>query len=185
MHVSSIIPVLLNIILTEQNNQKQAKDSQVKGKTIKQNNIPMPSNSTESTKHHYKTAENNEPVLLPLPLKTPLFSNTQFFTFNRPAGEQKNRDGEKAEKGIVFALSTQNLGRLFFILYRKTKTLNITCHAENEEIAMLLTSRSTEFKNLVQKMGFEKIIFNCTALDPQLHNLPTGLSSSGLLDLKV
>jgi hypothetical protein len=187
MQIAGVIPILLNIILSEQQNRKQApREEQAAGKTIARPH-PPPSNTaeTEAAAPLHRTTENNEPVLLPLPLKSPLFPDAQFFVFRRP-GEGQNRErGEKEETGIIFSLSTRSLGRLFFTLTRQAQTINIACHTENEKISARLAPRWDELKQQLRQAGFPNVTIRCTTLHHNLRPLQAVYTSPGLLDRKV
>jgi|GEM_PF-1432529 len=190
MQISAVIPILLNILMSEQQSLKQAPREQAAFKDVMQAQLtrpaavnPEPANAAPQ----HRTAEGGEPVLTPLPLRSPLFPETQFFAF-RPRDDdnpgRKNKQGQD-ETGIVFSLGTASLGRLFFMLTRKQEAISITCHTENGTIAGLLNARAEELKKQVRELGFEQVLFRCTILDPNLIKPPAGFSSSGLLDLKV
>ncbi|SFR05052.1 hypothetical protein [Desulfoscipio geothermicus] len=187
MQISGVIPILLNIILSEQQNQKQApREEQAAGKTIARPH-PPPSTAAdaEAAAPRHRTAENSEPVLLPLPLKSPLFPDAQFFAFRRAEDDQnRGRDGKK-EIGIIFSLSTRSLGRLFFTLTRQAETINIFCHTENEKISARLAPRWDELKQQLQQTGFPNVTIRCTALHHNFRPLQAGYASPGLLDRKV
>jgi len=185
MQVSSLLPILLNIILSEQQKQKQLPREQIANKTI-----PRPQSlSTDTVKAETGTpqgrmAEGGEPILLALPLKTPLFPDTQFFIFRKP-DDADHKQG-KGETGIVFSLTTASLGQLFFMLTRRGDTvINIVCHTENEKFASRLTACAGELKQQVQELGFEQITFHCTVLDHKLRKLQTEFAYPALLDRKV
>jgi hypothetical protein len=186
MHVSSIIPVLLNIILTEQQSRKKAPREQVAAQVIPQ--MRPPGTVAAETKTGAEPRPQNvttEPSLFPLPLKSPLFPDTQFFVFHR-YGKEKNKqqDGE-SETGIVFSLSTASLGRLFFLITSRPETVNITCHVENAEIAARLNSRSAELEQQVRETGFQRVVLRWTVLEHSLAGPQKDFTTSGLLDRKV
>lgn len=187
MRVSSIIPILLNIINSEQQNQKQApRQSQVDKTALL--NRPLPHSggtASESTVLRQGITDTNEPLLLPLPIKTPLFPDTQFYVFQKPAGPPHPPQNRQGESGIVFSLSTTNLGRLFFILTQHTDTLRINCHTESKEIATRLTNQSQEIEQRMEELGFAQVVFRCVVLDHQSNPNQTSFTSPGLLDRKV
>ena len=188
MQISAIVPILLNILLSEQQNQKQAPREQVAFKNVMQAQLTRPSATNIETANaapQHRAGESSEPVLMPLPLRSPLFPDTQFYAFRRLDEGKKGGKGEEDETGIVFSLGTASLGRLFFMLVRKAEAITITCHTENGSVAGLLNTRAEQLKKQVRDIGFEQVTFRCTILDPNLVKPTTGFSSPGLLDLKV
>ncbi|MBF7083466.1 flagellar hook-length control protein FliK [Desulfallas sp. Bu1-1] len=186
MHVSSIIPVLLNIILSEQQSRKKASREQVISQTTPQMRpqaTAAAETKTEAEPRQWNAAA--EPSLFPLPLKSPLFPDTQFFVFHR-YGKEKNKqqDGE-SETGIVFSLATASLGRLFFLITSRPETVNITCHVENAEIAARLNARSAELEQQVRKTGFKRVVLRWTVLEHSLAGPQKDFTTPGLLDRKV
>lgn len=187
MQISAIVPILLNILLSEQQNQKQALREQTAFKDVMQAQLTQPSANTETANAapQHRAGESSEPVLMPLPLRSPLFPDTQFYAFRRRDEEKQGHKGEESETGIVFSLGTASLGRLFFLLVRKAEAISITCHTENGAVAARLSTRAEELKKRVREIGVEQVTFRCTALDPNLVKPTIGFSSPGLLDLKV
>lgn len=185
MQISRIIPVILNIILSEQQSQKQTLQQQAVKKNALPQMLPPSAAKPDNPSPQYKTNDPSEPQLFPLPLKTTLFPNTQFFAFRRPVHEQKKHQDENEETGIAFSLSSTNLGRLFFTLTKQSETINITCHTEHKKIAAHLASRSSELKQHVENIGFNKVIFKCTVLDRKFLHQRTEFSCPGLLDQKI
>jgi len=188
MQISAIVPILLNILLSEQQNQKQAPRGQVAFKDVIQAQLTQPSAANTETANaapQHRSGESSEPMLMPLPLRSPLFPDTQFYAFRRLDEEKHGRKGEEGETGIVFSLGTISLGRLFFMLLRKAEAISITCHTENGTVAERLNTRAEELKKQVQDIGFEQVTFRCTILDPNLVKPTAGFSSPGLLDMKV
>ncbi|KJS14370.1 MAG: hypothetical protein VR67_00325 [Peptococcaceae bacterium BRH_c8a] len=188
MQISAIVPILLNILLSEQQNQKQAPREQVAFRDVMQAQLTRPSaanTETTTAAPQHRAGESSEPVLMPLPLRSPLFPDTQFYAFRRRDEEKQGQKGEDGETGIVFSLGTASLGRLFFMLVRKAEAISITCHTENGAIAGRLNTRAEELKKQIQAIGFEQVTFRCTVLDPNLVKPTAGFSSPGLLDLKV
>lgn len=190
MQISAVIPILLNILMSEQQSLKQAPREQAAFKDVMQAQLtrpaavnPEPANAAPQ----HRSAEGGEPVLTPLPLRSPLFPETQFFAFRPRDDDNPGRENEQGrdETGIVFSLGTAGLGRLFFMLTHKQEAISITCHTENGAIAGLLNARAEELKKQVRELGFGQVVFRCTILDPNLVKPPAGSSSSGLLDLKV
>ena len=182
MRVSAIIPILLNIILSEQQSQKQSTREQVEFKDVIQAQLARQPAASEgvNTASRHRAGESSEPVLLPLPLRSPLFPDTQFFVFRRYGEEKQGRENEEGETGIVFSLATASLGRLFFMLTRKKDSISINCHTETGAVAARLNSRAEELKQQMRETGFEKVIFRCTVLDPNLVNPVAGFDSPGL-----
>lgn len=189
MQVSAIVPILLNIIRSEQQSQKQTPREQAAFKDVLQGQPVQPSTAAPEAAGRAAprqgAAETGEPVLLPLPLRSPLFPDTQFYVFRRQGGEGRGREGEEGETGIVFSLATASLGRLFFMLTRRAESINIACHAETGAAAARLNARAGELTAQVREMGFGQVVFRCIVLDPKLAREPAGFSSPGLLDLKV
>jgi len=185
MQVSSLLPILLNIILSEQQQQKQVPGEQIVNKTVPRPQLLSADTvKAETETPRARLMEDGEPILLPLPLKTPLFPDTQFFIFRKP--NDANHKQKKGETGIVFSLTTASLGQLFFILTLRGDTaINIVCHTENEKFTSRLTARAEELKQQVQELGFEQITFLCTVLDHNLRKLQTEFASPTLLDRKV
>lgn len=189
MQISGVIPILLNIILSEQHNQKQGqipRELIAAKETAKAAEILAKGTEREApSQPHARGQEGSEPLLLPLPLKTPLYPETQFYIY-RKRGEQKKEQNKAAEEpGVVFSLSTHSMGSLFFYLTIKEATINIACHTENEKFATQLAAHSSELKEQVQKAGFTQVLFRCTVLDPQMKHLMTGLTNPVMLDQKV
>ncbi|TYO93803.1 hypothetical protein [Desulfallas thermosapovorans] len=184
MQISGVLPILLNIILSEQQNQKQTPREPVANKTI-----PRPSSLFTSTPETEATprqrqAEGGEPLLLPLPVKTSLYPDTQFFVF-RKTGDPGHKQ-YREETGIVFSLATMSLGQLFFVLTQRGNTaIHIACRVENESIAARLTTAAEELKRQVQQLGFAQITFHCAVLDQKLRKLRAEFASPALLDRKV
>jgi len=189
MQISAIVPILLNILLSEQQNQKQARPEQTAFREVMQAQLTRPSSTanpeTATAAPQHRAGEGGDPVLTPLPLRSPLFPDTQFYAFRRRDEEKQGRKGEKGETGIVFSLGTVSLGRLFFMLVRKAEAVSITCHTEDRAVAGRLNTRAEELKKQVRDIGFEQVTFRCTILDPNLVKPTAGFSSPGLLDLKV
>lgn len=186
MQVSGILPILLNIILSEQQNPKQSLREQDTNTTVMrpQTLSTTTPEASQTAPSRDRPAEGGEPILLPLPLKTPLFPDTQFFIFRKP--NDTNHKQGKGETGIVFSLITASLGQLFFMLTRRGDTaINIVCHTENEKFASRLNARAEELKKQVQNLGFEQITFHCTVLDHKLRKLQTKFTSPTLIDQKV
>lgn len=182
MHVSSIIPVLLNIILSDQQSRKQAPREQVILQTTHQ--MKPPGTVAAETKPRPQNAT-GEPALIPLPLKSPLFPDTQFFVFHRHGQEKHNRRDGESETGIVFSLATTSLGRLFFLLTRREQTINITCYVENAAVAARLKARSAELEQQVREAGFHRVILRWALLEHGLAGPLKDLTTPGLLDRKV
>ncbi len=185
MQVSSLLPILFNIILSEQQKQKQVPREQIANKTVpRSQSLSTDTVKAETGTPQGRMAEGGGPILLALPLKTPLFPDTQFFIFRKP--DDADHKQRKVETGIVFSLTTVNLGQLFFMLNQRGDTaINIVCHTENEKVASRLTARAGELKQQVQDLGFEQITFHCTVMDHKLRKLQTELASPVLLDRKV
>lgn len=192
MQVSAIVPILLNIIRSEQQSQKQSSREQVDFRQLLQGQparTPSPASApgekAAAARPGSGSAEGGEPVLLPLPLRSPLFPDTQFYVFRRQGEESREQEDAEQETGIVFSLATAGLGRLFFMLTRKAESIGITCHTQTGAVAARLNSRAAELEEQVRQAGFEQVTFRCLVLDPKLAGEPAGFSSPGLLDLKV
>ncbi len=185
MYITGIVPILLNIILNEQQNQKQSPREQIQDKTMPRPHLlANVTSETETANPRHRPTESGEPILLPLPIKTQLFPDTQFFVFRKP-GDAKHKHAQ-SETGIVFSLTTASLGQLFFMLTRRTDTtINIACHTENKKIADRLTEHAEELKQRVRELGFEQITFHCAILDQKARKLQTEFASPALLDRKV
>lgn len=184
MQISGVLPILLNIILSEQQNQKQTPREFMANKTIpRPPSLFTPTPETEAAPRQ-RPAESGEPLLLPLPLKTSLYPDTQFFVF-RKNGDPRHKQARE-ETGIVFSLATMNLGQLFFMITQRGDTaIHIVCRAENENIATRLTASGEELKQQVQQLGFSQITFHCAVLDQKLRKLQAEFTSPALLDRKV
>jgi len=193
VQVSGIVPILLNIILQEQQSQKRSpgKEQAAAKPAARPQLPPAPAGAAgeETAAARLRTAESGDPVLLPLPLKSTLFPDARFFIFHRPQDEKRenrSRGGEEAaETGIAFSLATRHLGRLFFTLARRAETINIACYAEREETAARLASRSAELQRQLQSAGFARVIFRCTVLDRSPAGRQPAFASPSLLDRKV
>ncbi|WP_027365186.1 flagellar hook-length control protein FliK [Desulfotruncus alcoholivorax] len=189
MQISGVIPVLLNIILSEQQNPKHGqlpRELIAAKETAKAAEVLTKGTEQEApAQPHARGHEGSEPLLLPLPFKTPLYPETQFYVFRKRGRQKKEQDAAAGEPGVVFSLSTNSLGSLFFYLTAKENTVNIACHTENEKFAAQLASHSGDLREQIQKTGFKQVIFRCTVLDPQMKNLMTGLANPVILDQKV
>lgn len=99
MQVSGILPILLNIILSEQQNPKQSLREQDTNTTVMrpQTLSTTTPEASQTAPSRDRPAEGGEPILLPLPLKTPLFPDTQFLFFVNPMiliiNKEKGRQG--------------------------------------------------------------------------------------------
>ncbi len=189
MQVSAIVPILLNIILSEQQSQKQNPREKVALKDVihlQGIRNAATGEAGENATPRYRTGDTGEPWLLPLPLKSTLYPDTRFYTCMRRDEQQHGREKEKNETVIVFGLNTNSLGRLFFILTRQMdKKIDILCHAEKHDTSDKLNSRAEELTENLRKLGFDRVVFRCTALDPMLTKPSTGFTSPRLLDSKV
>lgn len=184
MQISGILPVLLNIILNEQQNQKQTPREFIANKTLPRPPSLFTSTPETEAAPRQRPAEGGEPLLLPLPLKTSLYPEAHFFVFRKTGDPRHKQEGE--ETGIVFSLATMNLGQLFFMLtQRRDTTIHIVCHVENENIADRLTASGEELKQQVMQLGFSQITFHCAVLNQKISKLQAEFSSPALLDRKV
>lgn len=188
MQISGVIPILLNIILSEQQDQKQgqiARELLAAKETAKAAEVLTKGTAQEAPAQHARGHEASDPLLLPLPLKTPLYPETQFYVLRKQGEQKKEQNAAAEESGVVFSLSTHSMGSLFFYLTVKEDAINIACHAESEQFAARLAAHSGELKEQVQKTGFKQVIFRCTVLDPQINQLMSGLKNPVMLDQKV
>lgn len=191
MQISGVIPILLNIILSERQDQKQgqlARELLAAKETAKAAEVLTKGTEREAPAQHARGHEAGDPLLLPLPLKTPLYPETQFYVLRKQGEQKKEQDAaaeESEESGVVFGLATHSMGNLFFYLTAKEDAINIACHAESKQFAARLAAHSGELKEQVQKTGFKQVIFRCTVLDPQIKQLLAGLKNPVMLDQKV
>jgi len=189
MQVSAIVPILLNIILSEQQSQKQPTREKVAMKDVihlQGIRNPVTGEEGENATPRYRTGDTSEPWLLPLPLKSNLYQDTRFYIYKQQCEQQHSQKKENGETVIVFGLNTISLGRLFFILtHQMNKKIDILCHAEKHDTSSKLNSRAEELTESLRKLGFDRVVFRCTVLDPMLTKAPTGFTSPRLLDSKV
>lgn len=192
MHISAIVPILLNIINSEHQRQQQAVEKQPFQAVLQEQPArPSPGagpEGAEKTPFRPGAGESGTPVLVPLPLRSPLFPDTQFYVYHRQKQEPGHPGagaGKGGETGIVFSLATSGLGRLFFMLTRRDDYIGITCHTQTRQAAERLKAGAGELTRQIRASGFGQVVFRCAVLDAKLARVPDGFTSPGLLDLKV
>ena len=131
------------------------------------------------------------PSLLPLPLKTPLFSAADFYLVqdqdkNKAAGKE---DKQKIRINLLLILRTAHLGVLRLFLRQEEKFLWLACLGHEAAVKKLLAGGLTGLEEEILALGYEKVFFNFSpqSLDKKI-NIPAGHDFPGtelIFDLYV
>jgi len=102
------------------------------------------------------------PVLIPLPVKTPLFAEARFYVQQ----EREERAGNIKKTGIILLiiLNTVSLGLLRLFLNHKDNDLVIQWITQTDEARNCLQQGFSELKKEIIDLGYTTVIFNIQCL---------------------
>lgn len=115
--------------------------------------------------------------LIPLPLKTPLFSAADFYLVqdrnkNKTAGKENK---QKIRIILLLILRTVHFGVLRLFLRQEEKFLWLTCLAHEAAVKKLLAGELVGLEEEILALGYEKVFFNFKPLSPDKNiNVPNG-----------
>lgn len=102
------------------------------------------------------------PSLIPLPLKTPLFSAADFCLIqdqdkDKAAGKE---DKQKIRINLLLILRTAHLGVLRLFLRQEEKILWLACLGPEAAVKKLMAGGLTGLEEEILALGYEKVFFN-------------------------
>ncbi|GAB6273885.1 MAG: hypothetical protein STSR0004_07480 [Peptococcaceae bacterium] len=131
------------------------------------------------------------PSLIPLPLKTPLFSVANFYLVqdrnkNKAAGKE---DKQKLRINLLLILRTAHLGVLRLFFKQEGKIFWLDCLGYEATVKKLLAGELTGLEEEILALGYEKVFVNFKHLSPDKKiNIPAGPDFPGtefIFDLYV
>ncbi|HCJ79376.1 MAG TPA: hypothetical protein DHV84_05225 [Desulfotomaculum sp.] len=206
--INRIIPLLLTLVnsqagrikeaqfpLTEKGKQdrflaEMASLREKEGLILKQGKPGQPDHIPLEQKMPFP-GPHQAPSLLPLPLKTPLFSAADFYLVqdqdkNKAAGKE---DKQKIRINLLLILRTAHLGVLRLFLRQEEKILWLACLGHEAAVKNLLAGELARLEEEILALGYEKVFFNFKHLSPDKNiNIPTGPDFPGtefIFDLYV
>lgn len=203
MQINNMIPVLLEI-LTGQAGQNRVKKTdpgqgapgQEAGSARLTAGMPAGKTSPAAEKGiagdtenqvRQTTAGSGLPDFLPLPLKSPLFTESRFYIKNQR--EDSRSAGKDGATGVFIRLRTANLGVIWISLSAGGQSLALSFYTENEEYTASLKEIFPVLEEGLQKMGYASVsvagltrpgIRDCSDISPGGKYL-----ASYILDLEV
>lgn len=202
MHINNMLPVLLDILTGQARQNKvnkaaprQGTDAVARQGADKTASTAASAASTEvrnTVEGDRQTARQPAPGqglpdFLPLPLKSPLFTDSRFFIKNER--EDTPAAGEDRPASIFIRLRTENLGTLWISLAAGNESLALFFYTENETYTAPLKESFPSLEEGLQKLGYASVnvagitrpgIKDCSDISP-------GGTASGsyILDLEV
>lgn len=199
MQINNMLPTLLNILTgrTVQNKvdkagPKQGMDELNKQAAQKPSEYPAASASGKIGPGDAKvTAQpspgHNLPDFLPLPLKSPLFTESSFFIKNEREERAEATAGSPAN--VFIRLRTESMGTLWISLASKDQSLSVSFYTGEHSYTVSIKDSLPELVEELKKLGFSAVqadgitrpgISGCADIAP-------GINTSGnyLLDLEV
>lgn len=209
MQINSLLPVLLQLLMTGEQNQTN-KYKAVLQPPAKQQIAQVHNNSANSV----HTSQKNQPanrvnnaleginqtspsrsiankenpntqselIFLPLPLKSEIFPDAKFY--KQVTGRAKNQeDTSENQHRLVFGLKTPALGELYFLVIQNKNNLSIKCAASRHQTTRILKKSFTDLKDKLEQLGWKKI--HCSCIHVKNPGELPGLTPAGFIDLKI
>lgn len=195
MHISNMLPVLLGILArqAEQNKVNKAAPGQDAGTVARQETPKITAAAVGTAGREDPQAARQPsqgyglPDFLPLPLKSPLFTDSAFFIKNLK--EDRPKAGESGHTGIFIRLRTENLGPVWISLAADNKALKLSFYTEDDSYSARIRETFPVLEEGLQQLGYYRVgtavvtrpgIKDCPDINP-------GGKSPGiyLLDLEV
>ncbi|MCL4440657.1 MAG: flagellar hook-length control protein FliK [Firmicutes bacterium] len=198
MQINSMLPALLNILTGQagQNKVDRSNSKQGMGEVFREMvENPQSTAATEASRGVRGTdprpAEQSSPGsslpdFLPLPLKSPLFTESRFFIKN----PREESSGEESSHCSVFVnLLTDSMGSLWIYLASGKESLAVSFYTEDESFTSLINQSIPALLEELKKIGYPTVkasgitrpgIKSCSDIAP-------GSAAPGnyLLDLEV
>ena len=198
MQIGSMLPALLNILTGQagQNKVDRSNSKQGMGEVFREMvENPQSTAATEASRGvrgtDPKTAEqpspgSSLPDFLPLPLKSPLFTESRFFIKN----QREESSGEESGPCSVFVnLLTESMGSLWIYLASGKESLTVSFYTEDDSYTRLINQSIPSLLEELKKIGCPSVkaagitrpgIKSCA-------DIVTGSAGSGnyILDLEV
>lgn len=199
MQINNMLPVLLDILTGQAGQNKANKPAPRQGTDgADRQGAEKPAVTTAATESRNIEEGDLQPArqqapgqglpdFLPLPLKSPLFSDSRFFIKNQR--EESPGAGEDRPANIFIRLRTENLGILWISLAAGGESLALSFYTESESYTVPLKETFPGLVEGLQKLGYTSVnvagitrpgIKDCSDISP-------GGTASGsyLLDLEV
>lgn len=198
MQIGNMLPVLLGILARQagQNKVNKAPPGQDAG-TVARQGAQKPSDTAAAGtigRENQNPQVNPQPSqgyglpdFLPLPLKSPLFTDSAFFIKNQR--EDRPEDGEDGRASIFIRLRTENLGLVWISLAAGNEALKVSFYTEDDSHTARIRETFPALVEGLQQLGYSQVgtagitrpgIRDCSDITP-------GGKSPGfyLLDLEV
>lgn len=96
---------------------------------------------------------------VPLPLRTPLYEDTQFYWKLKDFGANVDETGEAK---VVFSINSDFLGLLCFSVTSQThSSLAVQCVTENNATAELFKNHTTILQQELSELGYANVVVTC------------------------
>ncbi|MCL6612600.1 MAG: flagellar hook-length control protein FliK [Peptococcaceae bacterium] len=198
MQINSLLPVLLSILTRQagQNKVNRAQPGHDAGRVARQG-AGKPAETAalgggSTVREDLQAARqpspgHSLPDFLPLPLKTPLFTESGFYIKNQP--ENSPQRGEDGRSDIFIRLRTENLGLVWISLAARSESLKVSFYTENDSFTDTLRESFPGLVEGLRKLGYPSVsaagitrpgIRDCAGIDPEIK-----ASAVYLLDLEV
>lgn len=166
MQIGSILPALLNLLTGQagQNKVDRANSKQGMGEVFREMvENPLSTAATEASRGARgtdpKTAEqpspgSSLPDFLPLPLKSPLFTESRFFIKN----QREESSGEESGLCSVFVnLLTVSMGSLWIYLASGKESLTVSFYTEDDSYTRLINQSIPSLLEELKKIGCPQV----------------------------
>ena len=155
--------------LTEMTSLREKEDL-----TLKQSKPGQPDHIVLEQKTFF-SGSHQAPSLIPLPLKTPLFSAADFYLVqdrnkNKAAGKE---DKQKLRINLLLILRTAHLGVLRLFFKQEGKIFWLDCLGYEATVKKLLAGELVGLEKEILALGYEKVFVNFKHLSPDKNiNVP-------------
>jgi hypothetical protein len=197
MQINSMLPALLNILtgqagqnkLDRSNSQPETGEA-FRGLVENPQETAAPAAARGAAGSSHKTAAEPSPGtglpdFLPLPLKSPLFTQSRFFIKSR---EQSSREGADNPCSIFINLRTEGMGSLWIYMAAGKESLAVSFYTESDSFTALINESLPVLLEELRKTGYPSVkaagitrpgIKSCSDI------VPGSTAPTYLLDLEV
>ncbi len=166
MQIGSLLPLLIEIFTRQagQNKVNRELPGQEAGKAARQEaGRPSPAVSAETGRTGGEEVQaarlpspgHDLPDFLPLPIKSPLFSESAFFIKSRQ--ENQAPEGEDGRAWVFIRLRTENLGLIWISLAAGNQSLKVSFYTESETFTETIRETLPALVDELQKLGYPSV----------------------------
>ncbi|NTW04814.1 MAG: flagellar hook-length control protein FliK [Peptococcaceae bacterium] len=165
MQINRLLPLLINILAGPKEINKPANSTEFSKIMHKGTEKPQESIASDfksiSLEKPAEQSQNKSiqttPEFLPLPIKSDLYEQADFFVKNNT---DENRNSDAQQKEIFIRLNTENIGLLWISLAGAEDSLKIILYTERESYTIMFQEVMPFLVDELQQLGYNKVTVN-------------------------